>query len=131
MSEENTFRYYQLEGEGLELLREYREGLASLIDARGRLEIEYTERINKLNASRQAKLRDQWYRMSAMVGLDPKKTWGSQEYQIETRYLADGFGAILYMPRANNPFFQEVPGEPETERQDPETDIPDDETTRH
>ncbi len=128
---ESTFRYYQLEGEGLELLREYREGLDALVGARERLEAEYAERINKLNAAHQAKLRDMWYRMSAMVGLDPNKTWGSQEYQIETRYIADGFGAILYMPRRNNPFFQGPAEEAETTREDPEIDIPDDKTTRH
>ena len=72
-----------------------------------------------------------WRRPAASVGLDPENTWGSHEYQIEARYLDDGFGAILYMPRHTNPARDMLRGEPVTEVENPETDIPDDETTRH
>ena len=63
-------------------------------------------------------------RLAATVGLDPEKTWGTAEYQLETRYIDDGFGAILYIPQAPNPIKEALEGESKNKRQNPETDLP-------
>lgn len=125
------FRYYRLEGDGLEILKAYRAELDALIDDREALEVEFAERVQQQGEYHQAKLRGMWRRMAASVGLDPDNTWGSPEYQIETRFIGDGFGAILYMPRATNPMARLLGDMPVGEEQDPETDIPDEKTTRH
>lgn len=125
------FRYYKIEGPALEILAAYRAELDALVEDRQKLEQEFTERAEQQTTYHQANLRSLWRRMSASVGLDPDKTWGSPEYQIEARYLEHGFGAILFMPRHTNPMRGVLEGEPVAERQDPVTDIPPDDTTRH
>ena len=131
MTELPKFRYYKVEGPALEILRAYRAELTALIDDRQKLEEEFAERAQQQGEYHQENLRAMWRRLAASVGLDPEKTWGSPEFQIEARYLDDGFGAILYMPRHTNPARDMLRGEPITEVENPETDIPNDETTRH
>ena len=131
MSEEPKFRYYKIEGEALELLVAYRAELLALIEDREKLEKEFMERADASRKHHQGNLRAMWGRLSASVGLDPEATWGSPEYQIEARYVDDGFGAILYMPRHINPARAELQGEPVGAPSSPETDIPDKDTTRH
>lgn len=130
MSESN-FRYYRLDGDGLEILKAYKAELDALIEDRKTLEQEFVEAIQTQGEYHQAKLRSLWRRMAASVGLDPDNTWGSPEFQIETRFIGDGFGAILYTPRPENPMARLLGDVPVGEEQNPETDIPDDETTRH
>ena len=65
------------------------------------------------------------------MGLDPDNTWGSPEYQIEARYLDDGFGAVLYMPRHINPMRELLENEPVASPSDPETDLPPKNTKVH
>ena len=125
------FRYYRLIGEGLDLLKAYRAELDALSDDRDALATEFAERSQQQNEYHNAKLCNLWRRMSALVGLDHDKTWGSPEYQIETRFMDAGFGALLYIPRPNNPMARMLEHLPEGEEQNPETDIPDDEITRH
>jgi hypothetical protein len=131
MTEVPKFRYYQLKGEGLELLKAYRAELDALIDDRDALATEFAERSQQQSDYHNAKLRTLWQKMTALVGLDHDSTWGSPEYQIETRFFDAGFGALLFIPRPANPLAQMLEGLPIGEEQDPENDIPDDETTRH
>lgn len=131
MNEPPKFRYYKLEGQSLELLRAYQDELETLVSDRKKLEIEFAERAQQQAEYHQANLRSMWQRLSASVGIDPNKTWGSPEYQIESRYIDSGFGAILYMPRHTNPMREVLQGEPVAEPENPETDIPPEDTTRH
>ena len=127
----SKFRFYQLKGDGMELLKAYRAELDALIEDRDALATEFAERSNQQNEYHNAKLCTMWRKMAAMVGLDHDNTWGSPEYQIETRFMDAGFGAILYIPRPANPMARMLEHLPEGEEQDPATDLPDDETTRH
>ena len=131
MANSSEFRYYKVEGMSLELLKSYADELKAFADGRKQLAEEFDERAERQAGYHRANLRALWYRLSASVGLDPKKTWGNPEYQIETRYLKDGFGALLYAPQPPNPFQGEIAGPPEAPRQDPESDIPDESETRH
>ena len=108
----------------------YKAELEALVDDRQKLEQEYAERAQKQAEYHQANLRAMWQRLAAMVGLDPEKTWGSPEYQIEARYLDDGFGALLYIPRHTNPMREMLGGEPVAQPEDPAMDVPPDDTTR-
>jgi len=120
----SEFRYYKCEGPALELLKAYRIEMEILIAGRKTLEHEYVTRMNAHQEYHQSNLRSIWRRMAAMVGLDPNKTWGTPEYQLETRYLDDGFGAILYIPQAPNPIKEALGGESSAEVQNPEADLP-------
>lgn len=131
MSEEPKFRYYKIEGPALEILKAYKAELDALIEDRQALEQEYMERVQQQAEYHQSNLRTMWRRMAAHVGLDPDNTWGSPEYQIEARYLDDGFGALLYMPRHTNPLRGMLSGEPVAPPSDPAMDIPPDDITRH
>ncbi len=124
-------RYYKVEGPALEILKAYRTELEALIDDRQKLEEEFAERALQQAEYHQAKLRAMWRRLAASVGLDPEKTWGSPEFQIEARYIEDGFGAILYIPRHTNAFRETFEGVPIGEPSNPETDVPPKDTTRH
>ncbi len=125
------FRYYKIEGPVLEILAAYKTELDALVEDRQKLEQEFAERVEQQAMYHQANLRSMWRRMSASVGLDPDKTWGSPEYQIEARYLEHGFGAILFMPRHTNPMRGALEGVPIGESSSPETDVPPEDTTRH
>ena len=131
MNTEPKFRYYTIEGPTLEILKAYKDELDTLIADRYKLEQEFAERANQQAEYHQANLRAMWRRMAASVGLDPDSTWGSAEYQIEARYMKDGFGAILYIPRSTNSMRDLRGSQPVGERSDPETDIPPDSVTRH
>jgi len=93
------FRYFPCTGSALDLLRAYQDELDLLSANHVKLHKEFQERSEAMHLHHQGNLRSMWARLSAMVGLDPEKTWGNPEYQIEARYLKDGFGAILFLPR--------------------------------
>lgn len=131
MTDAPKFRFYQLEGDGLELLKAYRAELDAMLDDRAALAAEFAQRTDQQNEYHNSKLCAMWRKMTAFVGLDHDTTWGSPEYQIETRFFDAGFGALLYIPRPDNPMARMLSHLPEGEEQDPETDIPDDEITRH
>lgn len=131
MNHDPKFRYYPIKGEALELLRAYKAELESLVEDRVALEKEFTERAKQQTEYHQANLQAMWRRMAASVGLDPDATWGSPEYQIEARYVNEGFGALLYMPRHIDPLREVLGGEPVEQPEDPATSIPPKDTTRH
>lgn len=131
MNAEPKFRYYPVKDPFLEVLRAYQGELDATIDDRDKLEAEFAERARQQAEYHQANLRSMWRRLSASVGLDPDLTWGSPEYQIEARYLDDGFGAILYVPRHENPLQGMLRGIPVGQPSDPAIDIPPKEVTRH
>jgi len=115
--------YYAVKGPALELMREYKKELDQLIAGRIALNREFTERIDQLGTNHNKTMRAIWQRMSAMVGLDPETTWGNPAYQVEVRYLKDGFGAITYIRPPD------VDGAPQAPS-NPRDHIPDD-ATRH
>ena len=125
------FRYYKIEGPALEILKAYKNELEALVTDRQKLEREFAERAAQQTEYHQANLRSMWQRLSASVGLDPNTTWGSPEYQIEARYIDDGFAALLYIPRHINPLREMLAEEPVTPPEDPATDVPPKDTTRH
>jgi RNAse (barnase) inhibitor barstar len=125
------FRYYVIKGDALEVLKAYQDELDALFEDRQRLAEEFSKRNAQQDEYHHANLQALWRRLTASVGLTHEETWGSPEYQIETRYVADGFGAILYVPRHVNPMQKALANEPIAKRSDPETDVPPPDTTRH
>ena len=125
------FRYYKVEGSALEILMAYKVELETLVADRQNLEQEFAERADQHTEYHRANLQSMWKRLAASVGLDPDKTWGRPEYQVEIRFLEDGFGAILYVPRHTNPLQHLLGDEPVGEPSDPTTDIPSKDITRH
>lgn len=93
------FRYFPCTGAAFELLKAYRDEIDGLSQSHLKLHQEFQERSMALHQHHQGNLKSMWARLSAMVGLDPDKTWGNAEYQIEARYIEDGFGAIIYQPQ--------------------------------
>lgn len=133
MNHTPKFRYYKLEGANLDLLRAYKTALEAMVEDRVNLEKEFTERAKSQSDHHRANIRVMWRRLAASVGLDPDTTWGNPEYQIEARYLDDGFGAVLYAPNMVNPLLEllGVGGEPGDTPEDPALAIPPKSTTRH
>lgn len=131
MSHEPTFRYYIVEGASLELLRTYKAAMVNMIEDRENLGKEFEKRAQAQSDQHQNKLRDIWRRLAASVGLDPDATWGNPDYQIEARYLDDGFGAVLYSPQQANPLRELFGGEPTKTPEDPALALPPKGTTRH
>ncbi len=104
------FRYFRCEDTAFELLKAYQNELELLSSNHVKLHMEFQERAEAMQQHHQSNLRSMWARLSAMVGLDPEKTWGNPEYQIEARYLKDGFGAILFIPQPRGTALQELLG---------------------
>ena len=128
----STFRYYPIKKSDLGLLRAYKKELEDFREARQKLAAEFEERVQQLASYHTSNFRSMWWRLATEVGLDPEETWGSPEYQVEIKYLDEGFGALLYIPQVSDPFG--VGGTPRIAAGEPEefsSDIPDDKTTRH
>ncbi len=119
MNHDPKFRYFKCEGDALEILKAYKAELEALAESHVKLHDEFNERSTKLQEHHQANLRGLWRRMAALVGLDPDKTWGKPEYQIEARYLADGFGAITFAPQLPHPLQELLGGDPVEQPEDP------------
>lgn len=117
-----AFKYYKCEGPALTMLQAYKHELDTLVENRVALEKKFEKDYTQLQERHQATLRDLWRRMAAMVGLDPEGTWGNPEYQIEARYLEDGFGAVLFIPREPHPF-QEILGQGEIPDEQPDEPV--------
>jgi hypothetical protein len=112
------------------LLKAYRDELDVLSVNHIKLHQEFQERSDVMHQHHQSNLRSMWARLSAMVGLDPEKTWGNPEYQIESRYLNDGFGALLYIPQIHTGALQELlsGGAAQVEEDDPFQEVAPDKT---
>ena len=95
---ESNFHYYPCEGEALDLLRAYRDEMDAMINDHSVLQEDFNARAKAQADAHKANLREMWRRLSAMVGLDPDQTWGNPDFQIEARYVDDGFGAITFEP---------------------------------
>ncbi len=119
-----TSRYYKVSGEALELVRAYKTEVDALVTDRIALEKEFAQRAKEQGEYHQSNLRTLWRRMAASVGLDPETTWGRPEFQVETRYLEDDFGAILYTPMNADPLRNLLSGDAASQLPDPTTDIP-------
>lgn len=111
-------QYFVCKDEALILLRKYHDGMEQMVVDRTKLFEEYDKKMAGILDSHQAKLREIWRRMSAMVGLDPDVTWGNNEYQPEIRFLKDGFGAIIFTPSPVSPFAK-VFGEKDDDQKSP------------
>ena len=132
MSQTPKFAYYQVKGPALEVLRMYKEELEALQRGRIKLEEEFAARAKTQMEGHQGKLYKLWRQLAMSVGLDPDKTWGRPEYQIEVRYLKDGFGALLYSPRDANPINQLLGADSaDLSDGDPALLVPSKDTTRH
>jgi hypothetical protein len=126
MTGNTQFKYYPLTGAAFDLLRAYNAEIETLKSNHEALLKEYQDRANAQADKHKARLRDIWSRMSAAVGLDPAETWGNGQYSVETRYLADGFGALTFVPMDPNPLaalFGSPDSEPE-QAASPSEDLP-------
>lgn len=96
---QSGFRYYPVPQESLDLLKEYDEAIQQYQAARQALIAEFQQRMMELAQGNAVNLEKLWERLSSAVGLDPAMTWKNPAYQIETRYLGSGFGAITFVPQ--------------------------------
>ena len=104
MSEQKKAEYFVCEGPALDALRAYRDEIDLLVANHKKLQEDFNNRALEQKKVHEAKLHDLWVAMVLRVGLDPVKTWQNAEYQVETRYLKEGFGAIVYEPISDNAF---------------------------
>ena len=133
MSNKNN-RYFKCEGESFDLLCRYKRQLDSMALAHVRLQKEMAERQRKSNEHFSSILNTIWERMTALIGLVPKVSWGNPEYQLETRYIDDGFGAILYNPSDGSNTIGALLGiedDRSDKKTDPRTSVPPKNVTRH
>lgn len=119
MSHDPKFRYFKCEGAALEILKAYNAELKLMAEGHTKLHEEFDDRVTKLQEHHQSNLRGMWRRMVALVGLDPDATWGKSEYQIEVRYLEDGFGAITFQPAPIHPLQELLGSGPAEPPEDP------------
>jgi hypothetical protein len=64
------------------------------LEIRKRAEAEIMEAHDKHRSA----MRVLWEEMCEQVGLDPNKTWDSEDWTAEVHYADAGFGAIVYHP---------------------------------
>lgn len=97
MSDQPTRQVFPVEGEAFALMQKYKSELDALKATQESIQEEYLTKLESAVRVHEAKLREIWFRMTALVGLDPTKSWRNREYNIEASYLDYGFGAIIYM----------------------------------
>lgn len=120
----SDFKFYQCEGEALELLKKYHEGIKQLHETQVALQKEYQEKLLENQKAAFAELGNLWRPMVAMAGLDPNvSSFSNPDYSVETKYLDKGFGGIVYQPRQRNPFEEMMGGQ--TEEPDDPDSVPD------
>ncbi len=110
---------FKCEGATLDILRAYDDEVQSLIEDHDTLHKEFNERATKQKKVHESRLYELWTDIAMRLGLDPEKTWRSPEYQVETSYLREGFGAIVYTPAppSNNLSLQLLGKGEETEKE--------------
>ena len=111
------FRYFPLPPEGVELARQYKDVQKGLMDYIEKLQAEYGEKVKAHQVVAQEQLADLWVKIANTVGVDAQESLQNPEWDIETRYINDGFAAILFYPRQPNPLLEAmgVPQEKEDE----------------
>jgi len=102
------FKFYPCENEALEMLKTYNEGYDRLHKKQVALQEEYQEKLLVNQKESFAELGDIWRRMAAIAGIDPSiVSFSNPEYSVETKYLDQGFGGIVYQPQPRNPFLND------------------------
>jgi hypothetical protein len=83
------------------------EHTAKFLEIQARAEDE----INKMHEEHRAAMKILWEDMCEQAGLDPEKTWDSEEWSAELHYLDAGFGALVYHPD-DTPLLRRAPCTP-------------------
>ena len=104
MKKKDDVKYFVCKGPAFDSLVAYKDEIEALLTDHEQVQKEFAEKALAQKEIHEAKLHDIWVTLMMRIGLDPAKTWQNPEYQVETRYLVDGFGAIVYEPIADNPF---------------------------
>lgn len=102
--QDDELHYFVCKGPAFEALVAYKAEITALVDDHTALQKEFNDLAVGLKDKHEAKLHDLWVTMVMRLGLDPVKTWQNPEYQVETRYIPDGFGAVVYEPIPDSPF---------------------------
>ncbi len=124
MTKLNEIKVYVCEGVALDMMRAYKKEIDQMVSDQDKLQTEFTELATKQNDVHEAKLHELWTGISLHVGLDPDKTWKNPVYQAETRYLLDGFGAVVYIPPSSN-LFSEMFGREQSDNDPAVIETPD------
>lgn len=104
MKTQNDVNYFVCKGPAFDALVAYKAEIDALVSDHENLQKDFNDRAVKLKTEHEGKLHDLWKTMAMRLGLDHVKTWQNPEYQVETRYITDGFGAVVYEPMPDHPF---------------------------
>ncbi len=110
-------KYFRCKGAALKALRDYKNEIDALVEEHDTLAKKFHDIAIKQKEVREAKLFELWNVLMMHMGLDPNKTWQNAEYQIETRYIDEGFGAIVYEPKPGNPLATLLSQQPEEDEE--------------
>lgn len=102
--QDDELHYFVCVGPAFDALVAYKAEITALVQNHENLQKDFNDRAVALKVQHEAKLHSLWVTMVMRLGLDPVKTWQNPEYQVETRYLPDGFGAVVYEPIPDSPF---------------------------
>ncbi len=103
MTKQNDTTIFACRGPALLALAEYTEAFERLVSDHEKLQKEFNDKALEQKGVHEAKMREKWVTMTLLVGLDPDKTWQNPAYRVETSYLDEGFGAIVYGKVPNHP----------------------------
>lgn len=122
----NKSKYFVLSGEALDLLKEFNEVLTENIEGTKKLQEEFESRSQQMHTKHNAELRALWFKMAPLVGLDAEATWHDRSYSVDTRYIDEGFGTIVFSPQASQSHpFTALFGVPQTQEEKTEQPIVD------
>ena len=117
MKKKDDVKYFVCKGPAFDSLVAYKDEIEALLTDHEQVQEEFTKKATAQKEIHEAKLHDIWVTLMMQLGLDPVVTWQNAEYQVETRYMPDGFGAIVYEPIADSPFAA-IMGQPPKEDDD-------------
>ena len=91
------------QGPAFDMLKAYVEAHDLLISDQQKIQKEFAAKALKQREVHEANMHDLWVKMALLAGLDPSLTWLNPAYQVETRYIKEGFGAIVYEKVPDHP----------------------------
>lgn len=89
-------KYFTCIGDALVTLKAYRDEIHAMQADHVAIRERYNTEAEQCRARHDTVLAELWKRLNMLIGLDHTKTWQNPEYQVETRYIEEGYGCVIF-----------------------------------
>jgi len=97
---------HKCEGKALDLVRAYRDRANEMAATHNRIMTEYQGKMQTEADAYKNDLEAIWVQLMTILGLPFDTTFGNPEFLLETRFVDDGFAAVVQEPVGPDPLQQ-------------------------